>query len=60
MACGIGEVLNNKKVTSHLKAIHRYNLKVSLAEHANPPSARRSPRATTAACCCVPGRRAGR
>lgn len=36
MACGVGEVLSREKVTSHLKAVHHYNLKTSLAEHANP------------------------
>ncbi|MBP7934905.1 MAG: hypothetical protein KA354_09700 [Phycisphaerae bacterium] len=36
MVCHVGEILDSKKVASHLKAVHRYNLKRSLAEHANP------------------------
>jgi hypothetical protein len=34
--CGVGQVLDAKKVASHLKAIHRYNLKKDLTAHANP------------------------
>lgn len=34
--CGVGQPVNEGKVTSHLNAIHRYNLKRSLVEHANP------------------------
>jgi uncharacterized protein (DUF608 family) len=34
--CGVGQVLDAKKVTSHLRAIHRYNLKRDLSDFANP------------------------
>ncbi len=36
--CGVGQILDQGKITSHLKAVHRYNLKHDLAEcgHANP------------------------
>jgi uncharacterized protein (DUF608 family) len=34
--CGLKEPINNEKVTSHLKAVHRYNLKTSLTDHVNP------------------------
>ena len=34
--CGVGEILDPEKIGSHLKAIHKYNLKRSLMEHANP------------------------
>ncbi|MGQ9589907.1 MAG: GH116 family glycosyl hydrolase [Planctomycetota bacterium] len=33
---GVGEVLEREKVLSHLLAVHRYNLKRDLSEHANP------------------------
>lgn len=33
---GLPEVLDNNKVTSHLKSIHKYNLKTDLRNHANP------------------------
>lgn len=36
LVCGVGQVLDPVKVTSHLAAVHRYNLKTSLAAHANP------------------------
>jgi len=36
LVCGVGEPLDRAKVTSHLKAIHRHNLKASLAGFANP------------------------
>ena len=36
MACGVGQVLDREKVKSHLRAIHRYNLKKDLSEHSNP------------------------
>ena len=35
-ACGVGEILDVDKVKSHLLAVHRYNLKCDLSEHANP------------------------
>ena len=34
--CGLGDVLNADKVASHLLAVHRYNLRRDLSEHANP------------------------
>ncbi|RPJ79531.1 MAG: hypothetical protein EHM13_13305, partial [Acidobacteria bacterium] len=34
--CGLGQVLDADKVASHLRAVHRYNLKHDLSEHANP------------------------
>jgi len=34
--CGIPDVLEPAKIKSHLKAVHAYNLKTTLAEHANP------------------------
>lgn len=36
VVCGVGQVLDRKKVASHLKAVHRYNLKKDLTDHANP------------------------
>ena len=33
---GLGHVLDRVKVTSHLRAVHRYNLKNDLSAHANP------------------------
>jgi uncharacterized protein (DUF608 family) len=34
--CGLNEVLDNDKVTSHLVAVHKYNLKDTLIDHDNP------------------------
>jgi uncharacterized protein (DUF608 family) len=34
--CGLGQVLDRGKVASHLKAVHEYNLKRDLSDHANP------------------------
>ncbi len=34
--CGLGNDLNPVKVSSHLLAVHKYNLKKNLSEHANP------------------------
>lgn len=34
--CGVGQVLDKGKVASHLKSIHRYNLKKDLSDFANP------------------------
>ena len=34
--CGVGQVLDAAKVTSHLRAVHKYNLKRNLSAHANP------------------------
>ena len=36
LACGVGQVLDPQKVTSHLTAVHKYNLKKDLSDHANP------------------------
>jgi uncharacterized protein (DUF608 family) len=35
-ACGLHEVLDNQKVTSHLVAVHKYNLRQVLYNHSNP------------------------
>ncbi len=34
--CGMDDVLDPSRIKSHLKAIHKYNLKENLQEHANP------------------------
>ncbi len=34
--CGLPTFVDYKKVSSHLLAVHKYNLKTSLKEHANP------------------------
>jgi uncharacterized protein (DUF608 family) len=34
--CGVGEILDPKKVKSHLASVHRYNFRKDLSEHANP------------------------
>lgn len=34
--CGLPEVIDNKKVTSHLIAVHKHNLKKNLKDHYNP------------------------
>lgn len=34
--CGLGPVLDPAKVASHLRAVHRHNLKKDLSTHANP------------------------
>ena len=36
LVCGVGQVLDARKVASHLKSIHKYNLKHDLSSHANP------------------------
>jgi uncharacterized protein (DUF608 family) len=36
LVCGVGQVLDAHKVTSHLRAVHRYNLKQDLSDFANP------------------------
>lgn len=36
LVCGVGQVLDRGKVESHLRAVHKYNLKHDLTEHANP------------------------
>jgi hypothetical protein len=34
--CGLDEFIDGEKVKSHLKSIHKYNLKTDLSEHVNP------------------------
>ncbi|MFN8239298.1 MAG: GH116 family glycosyl hydrolase [Bacteroidales bacterium] len=34
--CGLNQVLDNSKITSHLQAVHRYNLRYDLSDHVNP------------------------
>jgi uncharacterized protein (DUF608 family) len=34
--CGVGSILDDDKVASHLRAVHRHNLKRDLSEHPNP------------------------
>ncbi len=36
LVCGVGQVLDKQKVASHLRAVHKYNLKRDLSAHANP------------------------
>lgn len=34
--CGLEEVLDTEQVSSHLKAVHQYNLKWNMIDHVNP------------------------
>jgi len=34
--CGVGQVLDKDKVASHVRSVHKYNLKRDLSGHANP------------------------
>jgi uncharacterized protein (DUF608 family) len=34
--CGLPDILDRQKITSHLLAVHKYNLKRDLSEHENP------------------------
>jgi uncharacterized protein (DUF608 family) len=34
--CGLGDIVDPQKISGHLLAIHRYNLRKDLSEHANP------------------------
>ncbi len=36
LVCGVGQVADAKKIASHLRAVHKYNLKRDLTAHANP------------------------
>jgi uncharacterized protein (DUF608 family) len=36
LVCGVGQVLNRDKVASHLRAVHKHNLKLDLSDWANP------------------------
>ena len=37
--CGLGDVINNQKVQSHLLSVYQYNLKSDLTDHINPQRA---------------------
>ncbi|MEA4978279.1 MAG: GH116 family glycosyl hydrolase [Petrimonas sp.] len=34
--CGLPEIIDSDMITSHLKAVHKYNLKTTLLDHYNP------------------------
>ncbi|MBZ5859530.1 GH116 family glycosyl hydrolase [Flavihumibacter profundi] len=34
--CGLPDPVNSTKIKSHLKSVHKYNLRENLSEHANP------------------------
>jgi len=34
-ACGLDELIDSEKIASHLKAVHKYNFKKDLSDHAN-------------------------
>jgi hypothetical protein len=34
--CGLSEVIDNNKVTSHLRSVYKYNFKTDLTDHVNP------------------------
>ncbi|MAT71943.1 MAG: hypothetical protein CMJ58_20765 [Planctomycetaceae bacterium] len=34
--CGVGQIVDQQKVRSNLRAIHKYNFKPDLSDHANP------------------------
>jgi uncharacterized protein (DUF608 family) len=36
LVCGVGQVVDAQKIASHLKAVHKYNLKRDLTAHPNP------------------------
>jgi uncharacterized protein (DUF608 family) len=36
LVCGVGQILDKAKVASHLRAVHKYNLKHDLSDYANP------------------------
>lgn len=36
MVCGIGDVLDRRKIASHLRSVYRYNFRRDLSDHANP------------------------
>ncbi len=36
LVCGVGQVLDRRKVASHLEAVHKHNLKHDLSGYANP------------------------
>ena len=37
--CGMGDIIDNEKVNSHLLSVHKYNFKTDLSDHANPQRA---------------------
>ncbi len=37
--CGLGDIIDNSKVESHLMSVYRYNLKTDLSDHVNPQRA---------------------
>jgi uncharacterized protein (DUF608 family) len=37
--CGLDDPMDSKKIKSHLSAVHKYNLKENLSDHANPQAA---------------------
>jgi hypothetical protein len=51
MVCGVGPVAAEWKITSHLRAVYKYNLKADLTDHPNPQ------RPGYACCCFAPGRK---
>ena len=36
LVCGVGQVLDRDKVSGHVRAVHRHNLRHDLSSHANP------------------------
>jgi uncharacterized protein (DUF608 family) len=36
LVCGLGEIIDTKKIKSHLVSVHKYNLKTDLTDHVNP------------------------
>jgi uncharacterized protein (DUF608 family) len=36
LVCGVGQVLDAQKIASHLRAVHKHNLKYDLSDFANP------------------------
>jgi uncharacterized protein (DUF608 family) len=36
LVCGVGQVLDRAKVSSHVRAVHRHNLRRDLSGHSNP------------------------
>lgn len=54
-AAGLDGVLDPEKVRSHLCAVHKYNLRHDLYDHANPQAGRLMHWAVTAGCYCAVG-----
>jgi hypothetical protein len=36
LVCGVGQVLDREKIRSHLRSVHRHNLRRDLTDHPNP------------------------